>query len=95
MNQAELFVVDLSGPTVGAALQVNRPMPLNGDVDTRDAQLRWSRDSRRVFYRSDEQVNNDSQARVSDVSGAVPTPSLLFNPSLPANGDVSYFVLSH
>lgn len=93
VGQTELFVVDLSQSLIGPAQAVNGPMPTGGDVDLGAEQLQWSRDSARIFYRSDEFIDNNFEAWVCDVSGATPGPPLLINPSLPTGGDVSFFIL--
>ncbi len=93
VGQQELFSVDISGAFPAATQQVNAAMALGGDVDNATALLRWSRDSTRIFYKSDELVNNDSESRVTDVSGAVPAASIETSPALPVGGDVSFFIL--
>lgn len=93
VSQQELFSVDISGAFPAATQQVNGTMAVGGDVDNAAEQLRWSRDSTRIFYRADEVVNNDTGSWVSDVSGVVPLAPQLTSPGLPAGGDVSFFIL--
>jgi Tol biopolymer transport system component len=71
-SEFNLFLVDTNSATP-TPVQVNGVLPPSADVDT-TADVRFSPDSTKLAYISDEIVNDESRLFVVDLTQATPTP---------------------
>ncbi len=87
----ELFLVDLSGVSPTAPVQVNGELVTNGNLASNE---RVSADGQAVLYRADQETDDIFELYHVDVSGEEPGLSVKVNTALPTNADVDYFYLS-
>ncbi len=81
----ELWVVDLTRPTIETAVRVNGPLVASGAV----LNFKWSPDGRWLAYHADQNVDADNELFVVDMcAGLNPGPSMRANAPLVALGDV-------
>jgi Tol biopolymer transport system component len=72
LNINEIFIVDLSGATPTAPVQVNAQMVANAAVGLAETDVTISADGTRVAYVADQDVNGVEEVYVVDISGPVP-----------------------
>lgn len=86
----ELFVVDMTGGTPGAALKVNGSLATNGIVWAElGPAFAWDGD--RLLYSAMEQVIGKSELYLADIGDATPIGSVKVNGTIVVNGDVYHY----
>ncbi len=91
----EMFVVELNALDEWSApiLVSHSGRPAGADVSTTSHEWAWSVDGSRLFFEFDGVVDNNFEAWVLTINNGVAEPPIALNPPLPANGDVSTFIV--
>lgn len=93
-NDTSVFVVDISGPTPGAAFQVSPSAPGTGDAPTSASFTQFSPDNTKIAFRGDFQIDGVQELFVADLSGPNPAVAVRVNAPLVISGAVGSFAWS-
>jgi Tol biopolymer transport system component len=78
-SMEELYVVDMSGATPGAPVKVSGTMVGTGSLGGDITGYAWSPDSTRLAYRADQNVDNQDDLFVVDLSTGTPSAPVKVN----------------
>lgn len=90
-NDTSVFVVDISGPTPGAPVQVSPLAPGTGDAPTSASFTQFSPDNTKIAFRGDFQNDGVQELFMVDLSGPSPATAVRVSGPMVAGGALGSF----